>query len=101
MPPPPGPADLHSIEVSANIHARQRRRLGMGANLSGNEWLLEHMVTGYEGGWFTMNPGMEEDASIGDNATSRFMNYYIEGQKYLYESVGLAGLYYDGFNAER
>jgi len=73
----------------------------MGGNLSGNEWLLNHMRSGYQGGWFTQNPGNEEDASIGDNVTSRFMNYYIEGQKYLFETLSLNGLYYDGFNAER
>ena len=47
-----------------------------------------------------MNPGFEEDASISDNVTSRFMNYYIEGQKYMYDTLGISGLYYDGFNAE-
>ena len=85
LPPPPGPG----------------RRLGMGANLTGNEWLEEHMVEGYEGGWFTQNPNHEEDASISDNVTSRFLNYYIEGQRWLYQELGIGGLYYDGFNAER
>ena len=74
---------------------------GMGETLQGNEWLEEHMVEGYEGGWFTMNPGHDEDASITDNVTSRFMNYYIEGQRWLYDELGLGGLYYDGFDAER
>ncbi len=59
------------------------------------------MVTGYEGGWFTQNPNHNEDASIGDNTTSRFLNYYIEGQGWLYRNIGLGGLYYDGFGAER
>jgi len=59
------------------------------------------MVRGYEGGWFTMNPGGDEDASIGDNTTSRFLNYYIQGQRWLYDEVGISGLYYDGFGAER
>ena len=59
----------------------------MGGNLIANAWLEEHMVTGYEGGWFTMNPGGEEDASIGDNTTSRWLNYYIKGQEYLFKQV--------------
>lgn len=67
----------------------------------GNEWLEEHMVSGYQGGWFTMNPDFDEDASIGDNTTSRFMNYYIQGQQWLFDNLGVGGLYYDGFNAER
>lgn len=70
---------------------------GMGGTLMGNEWLEEHMVTGYKGGWFTLNPGGEEDASISDNTTGRFMNYYVEGQQYLFNEVGIAGLYYDGY----
>lgn len=59
------------------------------------------MVRGYEGGWFTLNPGDEEDASISDNTTSRWLNYYIRGQQWLFKEVGLRGLYYDGFGAER
>jgi hypothetical protein len=73
----------------------------MGGDLMGNEWLLEHLVEGYQGAWFTMNPGGEEDAAVFNNVTSRFLNYYIEGQRWLYEQVGIAGLYYDGFNGER
>ena len=49
-PPPPGPVDITNTA---------RRRLGMGGNLSGNEWLINHMRSGYEGGWFTMNPVRE------------------------------------------
>lgn len=74
---------------------------GMGGTLMGNEWLEEHMIRGYESGWFTLNPGNEEDASIMDNTTSRFMNYYVEGQRFLFNEIGVGGLYYDGFNAER
>ena len=65
--------------------------------MMGNEWLEEHMVHGYKGGWFTMNPGGDEDASIGDDTTSRFMNYYIKGQDWLIANIGIHGLYYDGF----
>jgi len=74
---------------------------GMGADLMGDEWLEEHVREGYKGGWYTRNPGGEGDASVGDNVTGRFMNYYIEGQHYLFNSVGIAGLYYDGFDGER
>jgi hypothetical protein len=76
---------------------------GMGGDLMGNEWLEEHMVRGYEGGWFTMNHprSVDEDASIGSNTVSRMVNYYISGQEYLYKSVGVGGLYYDGFGSER
>ena len=49
LPPPPGPVNI----------TNRRRRLGMGGNLSGNEWLINHMRRGYEGGWFTMNPVRE------------------------------------------
>lgn len=45
---------------------------GMGGNLTGNEWLEEHMVRNYEGGWFTQNPGGDEDAAIADDVTSRY-----------------------------
>jgi hypothetical protein len=71
---------------------------GMGDDLMGNEWLEEHMVRGYEGGWFTMNQprNVDEDASIHSDTVSRMVNYYISGQEYLYKAVGVAGLYYDG-----
>jgi hypothetical protein len=83
-------------------HSHGTARLGgMGGNLIGNAWLEEHMVTGFEGGWFTLNPGGEEDASIADNTTSRWLNFYIQGQAWLFSDIGLSGLYYDGFQAER
>ena len=69
---------------------------GMGNGLVGNEWLEEHMVTGYRGGWFTLNPGDDEDASIADSTSSRLLNYYISGQEWLYREMHLGGLYYDG-----
>ena len=47
---------------------------GMDGTLMGNEWLEEHMTTGYEGEWFTKNRDNDEDAAIKDNTTSRFMN---------------------------
>ena len=37
------------------VQGAQRRRLGMGNGLVANEWLEEHMVRGYRGGWFTMS----------------------------------------------
>ena len=73
----------------------------MGGTLIGNEWLEEHVVTGFEGGWFTMNPNDNEDASCSTNTTSRLLNFYIAGQQFLFSDVGLAGLYYDGFAGER
>jgi hypothetical protein len=42
-----------------------------------------------------------QDASIADDTSSRFLNYYIEGQKWLFETMHLAGLYYDGNGGER
>jgi len=68
---------------------------GMGACLIGNEWLEERLVHNFMGGWFTLNPD-SEDASISTDTTSRLMNYYVEGKKFLYDNVGLAWLYYDG-----
>ena len=41
------------------------------AGIIANEWLEEHMVDGYTGAWFTLNPGDEEDASVGDDTASR------------------------------
>lgn len=79
----------------------QSRLKGMGNGLVGNEWLEEHMVTGYRGGWFTMNPGDEEDASIATSTRSRLLNYYISGQEWLYKEMHLGGLYYDGNDATR
>lgn len=103
VPPLPGPGSLFSTSAikRASSKRQMRRNLGQGGDLKGNEWLLEHLVTGYEGAWYTNNPGFEEDAAIFDNVTSRFLNYYISGQKYLYDQIGLAGLYYDGFLGER
>ena len=74
---------------------------GMGNGLVANEWLEEHMVSGYQGGWFTLNPGDDEDASIATDTSSRLLNYYVEGQRWLYDKMHLGGLYYDGNSAER
>lgn len=102
-PPLPGPGVFSGniVNNQERVDRQIRRKLGQGGDLKGNEWLLEHLVTGYEGAWYTNNPGGEEDAAIFNNDTSRFLNYYISGQKYLYDQLGLAGLYYDSFNGER
>ena len=62
--------------------------LGMGDDLVVAEWRGARR-RGFKPGWFTMNAAGDEDASIGDNTTSRWLNYYIEGQRWLFEELGI------------
>lgn len=91
----------NNLEAEAIGRRTDLKVEGMGNGLVGNEWLEEHMVTGYRGGWFTMNPGDDEDASIADSTSSRMLNYYIKGQEWLYREMHLGGLYYDGNDGTR
>ena len=103
---PPTSTNAGSAVAAANDAHQQQQHVdvgsqGMGNGLVANEWLEEHMVDGYQGGWFTMNPGDDEDASIATDTSSRLLNYYVQGQGWLYDKMHLGGLYYDGNSAER
>lgn len=109
-PPPPREMLQQSQKMEQSQKMKQPQEMdqsqgrlkiqGMGHKLVGNEWLEEHMVRNFMGSWFTQNPD-SEDASINDGTTSRWMNYYVRGQQWLYTQLGLSGLYYDGFKPER
>jgi len=97
--PPPPRGTMQQSQEMEQPQGRMKLR-GMGHRLIGNEWLEEHVIRNFKGSWFTLLPN-GEDASIEDNTTSRWMNYYIMGQQRLYNKLGLSGLYYDGFKPER
>ena len=96
----PGHTSTSSGKAKGSKDSTVSRLGGMGGNLIGNEWLEEHMVTGYSGGWYTQNPDNDEDASIGDNTSSRVLNFNIEIYNYLFRTLGLHGVYYDGFSGQ-
>jgi hypothetical protein len=69
------PNNVPPTTAAGGLAAARVGSEGMGNALVANEWLEEHMVTGYEGGWFTLNPGDDEDASISTDTSSRLLNY--------------------------
>jgi hypothetical protein len=69
----------------------------------GATWLQEHIPGGYIPGWYV--PSLK-DAAMVTTGTSRWLNFYVEGMRWLVENEHIDGLYlddiaFDGMTMER
>ena len=64
----------------------------------GSAWMQEHLVDDYLAGWYV--PELK-DAAIINSGMSRWHNYYIEGNNWLVQNVGIDGLYLDDVAFDR
>lgn len=64
----------------------------------GYSWLQEHLDGDYIPGWY--EPSVK-DAAIVNGGMSRWHNYYIEGNNWLVQNVGIDGLYLDDIAFDR
>jgi hypothetical protein len=64
----------------------------------GFAWLQEHLGGNYIPGWLV--PGLK-DAALINSGVSRWHNYYVEGLNWLFENVGIDGLYIDDVAFDR
>lgn len=67
----------------------------------GAPWLWEHLDTGYKAAWYAPFPNETADVSIVMNGFSRWINYYIEGLRWMLENYKIDGLYLDDVAYDR
>lgn len=73
-------------------------RSGIGHGLP---WLCENLVDDYKMAWFTEITGDQYDASIVVNGFSRWINYYLEGLRWMLENYAIDGIYLDDVAYDR
>jgi len=64
----------------------------------GHPWLEEHLGGDYWGAWY--EPGVQ-DVSVLTRPTGPWLNYYVEGLKWLVQQTGCDGLYLDDISYDR
>lgn len=67
----------------------------------GEPWLCEHLIDDYKPAWYTPVSGQREDASLAMTPFSRWINYYIEGYRWMLENYHIDGLYMDDVAFDR
>ena len=73
-------------------------------NGGGNAWLCEHMVEGYWPAWYTSLDAFwkgDSDPSLQMVGNSRYINYFLEGVKWMEQNYNLDGLYMDDLCCDR
>ena len=71
-------------------------RQSMYRNHTGESWICEHLIDDYCAAWHSPLSEGEIDAAIETAGLSRLHNYYIECLRWLFENIGIRGVYLDG-----
>lgn len=67
----------------------------------GTPWHMEHLVDGYKAAWYTELPGEHADAALVLSGFSRWINYYLEGLRWMFEHYEIDGIYMDDVSFDR
>jgi len=67
----------------------------------GAPWLCEHLIDDYKPAWYTEMPNETSDAALVLNGFSRWINYYLEGLRWMFENYQLDGIYMDDVAFDR
>lgn len=67
----------------------------------GVPWHCEHLIDDYKPAWYTELPGENSDAALVLSGFSRWINYYLEGLKWMFENYQLDGIYMDDVSFDR
>ena len=67
----------------------------------GTPWHCEHLVDDYKPAWYTELPGQNADAALVLNGFSRWINYYLEGLRWMFENYQIDGIYMDDVSFDR
>lgn len=88
---------------AAEIHAL--RSLGHEIFVSGVgyglPWHCEHLIDDYKPAWYVELPGGKADAALVLNGFSRWINYYLEGLRWMFENYKIDGIYMDDVSFDR
>ncbi|MGL4519715.1 MAG: glycoside hydrolase domain-containing protein [Phocaeicola sp.] len=67
----------------------------------GIPWFQEHLIADYKAAWYTELPGETSDAALVLNSFSRWINYYLEGLKWMIVNYQIDGIYMDDVSFDR
>lgn len=70
----------------------------------GLPWECEHLVDDYKPAWYTSLSDLKDgdsDAALVLRGNSRFINYYLEGLRWMVENYDLDGIYLDDVSYDR
>lgn len=67
----------------------------------GTPWHMEHLISDYQPAWYTELPDHHADAALVLSGFSRWINYYLEGLRWMYENYKLDGIYMDDVSFDR
>lgn len=67
----------------------------------GTAWQTEHLIDDYKLAWYTPLPNQMSDASLVLSGFSRWINYYLEGLRWMLENYQIDGLYMDDVSFDR
>lgn len=67
----------------------------------GTPWHTEHLIDGYKAAWYTELPGETADAALVTSGFSRYINYYLEGLRWMFENYEIDGIYMDDVSFDR
>ncbi len=67
----------------------------------GLPWECEHLIDDYKPAWYTELPGQNSDAALVLEGSSRWINYYLEGLRWMLENYKIDGLYMDDVSFDR
>ncbi len=68
----------------------------------GVPWLCEHLIDDYKPAWYTpLTELKSSDAALVLNGFSRWINYYLEGLRWMFENYEIDGIYMDDVSFDR
>ena len=67
----------------------------------GLPWECEHLIDNYKAAWYTELPGQVSDAALVLVGNSRWINYYLEGLRWMLENYKIDGIYMDDVSFDR
>ncbi|MDR3093440.1 MAG: DUF6067 family protein, partial [Bacteroidales bacterium] len=67
----------------------------------GLSWCTEHLIDDYQPAWYTELPNQDHDAAIVLSGFSRWINYYLEGLRWMFENYEMDGIYMDDVSFDR
>lgn len=71
---------------------------GIGYGLA---WTCEHMIDDYRPAWYSEIEGQQSDVAIVLSGFSRWINYYLEGYRWMLENYKIDGIYMDDVSFDR
>ncbi len=89
----------HAVEVHA-LKSLNHEIFASGVG-HGVPWLCEHLIDDYKPAWYTELPGQTADAALVLNGFSRWINYYLEGLRWMFENYEIDGIYMDDVAFDR